>query len=346
MRLDPRSPESRVAAPLDPGSHSPGPMPRSATHASDLPALPTSQTSVPDDHPAADPSRDAVSPDGSAGDLPPLPSPQTSVPDDHSASEPSRGAASPTGSAAALIPRRDPFVAQAGLVLDRTPSRTDIQVPLDLRAQTGLQTQRQSPGPRPGAVSAGPRRHTVAAGETFASIANHYYGSTSYEAVLWRANRIRFPRPERLAAGDLIIVPTVEHIDSSAGRGGWKPVDQAPARATLARATDAELDSPQSDPSPRARTQPSPPVGRVRTRDTAGRLTRRPASTAKSPEPPVHIVHRYETLRSIARDRLGDVRRVDEIVELNRDRLSDDDRLTPGLLLYLPADARPQDESR
>jgi nucleoid-associated protein YgaU len=53
----------------------------------------------------------------------------------------------------------------------------------------------------------------------------------------------------------------------------------------------------------------------------------------------VHVVRRYETLRSIARDRLGNVHRADEIIELNRDRLANPDQLTPGQRLVLPLDA-------
>ncbi len=310
VRHDSRSTEARVAAPLDPGSNGPAPLPGAAAPAG---ALPTPQTSVPDDHPASDPSR---------------------------------AAASPAGATAARTPKRDTFVAQAGLVLDRGPSRTETQVPVNLRAQPELQDRRRPPGPRPGAVSAGPRRHTVADGETFAIIAEHYYGSANYETGLWRANRGRFPRPERLTAGDLLVVPPIEELDISTSRGGWTQVDHAASRETLVRANDEEVDSPRSAASRRARTQPPPQVSRGKVRDTTGRPTRTPASPERSSEPRVHIVHRSETLRSIARDRLGDARRVEEIVELNRDRLSDDDRLTPGLLIYLPADARPQDGSR
>ena len=73
----------------------------------------------------------------------------------------------------------------------------------------------------------------------------------------------------------------------------------------------------------------------ARSAQIATRPGRRPPSR-------VHVVRRYETLRSIARDRLGDARRSDEILQLNRDCLNEDDPLTPGLLLLLPNDARPQ----
>jgi hypothetical protein len=53
------------------------------------------------------------------------------------------------------------------------------------------------------------------------------------------------------------------------------------------------------------------------------------------------VVRRNETLRSIARDRLGDVRRSGEIAALNRDLLGDDPRPVPGQRLILPAGAGP-----
>ena len=61
---------------------------------------------------------------------------------------------------------------------------------------------------------------------------------------------------------------------------------------------------------------------------------------------PIHVVRRYESLRSIARDRLGDSRRAGEIAELNQDRLGDNNQVRPGMRLILPADATPAVESR
>jgi nucleoid-associated protein YgaU len=51
----------------------------------------------------------------------------------------------------------------------------------------------------------------------------------------------------------------------------------------------------------------------------------------------IHVVKRYETLESIARDRLGDPSRAREIAALNQDLLSDANRLKPGMRLLLPS---------
>jgi nucleoid-associated protein YgaU len=68
------------------------------------------------------------------------------------------------------------------------------------------------------------------------------------------------------------------------------------------------------------------------------RSTARPRISAKVNRP-TYKVRRYDTLRSIARDMLGDPRRAREILTLNRDIIDDPDRLISGQLLELPEDA-------
>jgi nucleoid-associated protein YgaU len=55
---------------------------------------------------------------------------------------------------------------------------------------------------------------------------------------------------------------------------------------------------------------------------------------------PIHKVRPHETLRTIARDALGNARRADEILELNRDLIDDPGHLIVGQVLELPEDAR------
>ena len=55
---------------------------------------------------------------------------------------------------------------------------------------------------------------------------------------------------------------------------------------------------------------------------------------------PIYKVRQYDTLRTIARDTLGDARRADEILELNRDIIDDARHLIVGQILELPEDAR------
>src|SRR4029079_18233662 len=55
---------------------------------------------------------------------------------------------------------------------------------------------------------------------------------------------------------------------------------------------------------------------------------------------PVYKVRRYDTLRTIARDTLGDSRRADEVLDLNRDIIDDPAHLIVGQILELPEDAK------
>jgi nucleoid-associated protein YgaU len=68
------------------------------------------------------------------------------------------------------------------------------------------------------------------------------------------------------------------------------------------------------------------------------RVTARPRISAPINRP-IYKVHRYDTLRSIARDTLGDPRRASEILALNRDIIDDPAHLISGQLLELPEDA-------
>jgi type II secretory pathway component GspD/PulD (secretin)/nucleoid-associated protein YgaU len=281
---------------------------------------------------------------GRAGAAGPTPTPQSPIPGPGRVADPSATAVSPPAATSARMSRMDPMLAQTRWAPDRAPTPERDQRPPSFRPEPMPQAPRRPAGLRPGGVAAGPRRHTVAPGESFATIAELYYGSARYDEALWRFNRSRFPQPERLADGDLIIIPTVEQLDLAAGRARSSSSANAPGREPPAAATAVEpgSDRPRS-PLPRGDwTEPTPRSDRGRLRDALARSIQRPTAAKSRPEPPVHIVRRYETLRSVARDRLGDARRVDEIIELNKDRLTDADRLTPGLLLFLPSDARPQ----
>src|SRR5262249_43651672 len=78
----------------------------------------------------------------------------------------------------------------------------------------------------------GPGWHRVAAGETFATIAQRYYGASRCDKTLWWVNRARVAWPERLAAGDLIVIPSVD--EKAAMQQGWS---RWPPRADSSRAS-------------------------------------------------------------------------------------------------------------
>jgi len=136
----------------------------------------------------------------------PLASPQAPVgpaqqgPDTGSAPA---GAAPPGITSAAPTPRRDPMLARAGWEPGSIAGAEPDQRSPRSRSQSRAAVPWRPAGLRPGAVTAGPRRHTVAIGETFPSLARLYYGSDRYAGALRQFNRGRFSDPRELRAGDL-----------------------------------------------------------------------------------------------------------------------------------------------
>jgi hypothetical protein len=139
----------------------------------------------------------------------------------------------------------------------------------------------------------------------------------------------------------------------------WRPAQPGPstrassppANSTTRTAQDRPLGFDAADGDERIPREPFSPAEQSRG-STAPKDQRRAMSEPPTAPPrrrasptrsdlPIHVVRPFETLRSIARDRLDDSRRASEIAELNRDRLGESGALAPGQVLLLPADARP-----
>ncbi len=209
------------------------------------------------------------------------------------------------------------------------PSRTAKADPMV--AQTALMASEPSQPPKPTVPAQPtqpvPRRHLVRPGEDFSSIARDYYGTPRLARALWWANRQTIAWPGALVAGTRVVIPPIELLDG----GSTKP---RPRRA-------ATLDR-QVQPASQNGSAEKVLGGQTATHVAATAEHDRPASEASSPEGgfAIHVVQARETLRSIARDRLGDSRRFQEIAELNRDLLTNG-RISTGMRLLLPQDARP-----
>jgi nucleoid-associated protein YgaU len=194
--------------------------------------------------------------------------------------------------------------------------------------------------------------HVVARGENFFSIAQQYYGSGRFYRALWKANSDQVPAPEKLRVGQTIRIPPPEALDRSlilpprtaqgpgpgAGAEAAGTTTTQPVR-TGARSSGVALAVPVADPfGDRDR-----PGGKT----AAGALVAAPApSAADRPRLPRYRIRPQESLRSIARDVLGDSRRADEILELNRAVIDDPGHLIPGQEIELPEDARLTRRSR
>ena len=207
----------------------------------------------------------------------------------------------------ARVAEVDPMVSQASLEAGRVSQSVRPAVPEEARPAS--------------------RRHVVRPGEDFSSIARDYYGSPRLARALWWVNRKTVAWPGALVAGTRIVIPPTEQLEGKS----------AGPRSSRAAALD-----PQVQPASQNRPAEGVRDGRAATHEVLAPDQERPATDASSPEGgfAIHVVQPHETLRGIARDRLGDPRRFQEIAELNRDLLTDG-RLSPGMRLLLPHDARP-----
>jgi general secretion pathway protein D len=229
-----------------------------------------------------------------------------------------------------------------------------------VRSSALLEKTEEKPGRRGPITDATTRHHVVQAGESFNSIARTFYGSEGHASLLWWANRNSVPWPEALRPGATIIIPPLEQIAAArlaASPPRTRPTPApAPARTPLAAPAAFPLAIPAvASEEPRARASADPHV------EPAGLQIRQdqPQGAAKPVKEnhaipadqsgdsvkgggfAIHTVRQNETLQSIASDRLGDVRRSEEIAGLNEELLGKDRRLVPGQRLLLPGDAGP-----
>lgn len=201
-----------------------------------------------------------------------------------------------------------------------------------------------------------PIKHLVQSGENFWTISRDYYGSGRYYKALWSANRNQVAKIDQLHVGDTIRIPAMEYLDKSliessgvakSKRQGSGNGDQNPSE--VARSLDSRAVRTGNDIESKP-TEQEPPPSKPKT-------SKRPAAeeplndkeivsqplgeTASRSNAPRHRVQPGETLRTIARDRLGDARRGDEIVALNADILeSTRSPIIPGQILKLPAGSK------
>ncbi len=195
-------------------------------------------------------------------------------------------------------------------------------------AVTVAATRPAVPVPAPARSRVEAVSHVVQSGENFWTISKLYYGKGRYYKALWKANNDRVPAPDQLVVGTALRIPPPEELD----RTLIDPVgdDQPPGpRDNLASRRDAQT-TRAGKPGDTLLMLPvsGEPPGRTRNVPVEAEKVR-----------PFHVVRNHETLRTIARDTLGDPRRADEILELNRDVLGGPSELARGMRLRLPADA-------
>jgi general secretion pathway protein D len=106
-------------------------------------------------------------------------------------------------------------------------------------------------------AAVGARRHTTREGESFASIAQSYYGSTRYDSALWWINRRQVNWPDQLAPGDRLIIPPAREIQTTLDQLGRARTRAPAVRPTSPRKLNPQR-APKTAPEPRASSAPRP----------------------------------------------------------------------------------------
>ncbi len=200
-----------------------------------------------------------------------------------------------------------------------------------------------------------PIRHVVEKGENFWTISRLYYDSGRYYKALWAANRDRVSAIDQLYVGTTLRIPPPEALDPKLIEppAGLAPLPERSDRTAgtkkvgSTRNASARVGSIDRSGSYRSDDQDEPNErsgDATEIRSTVRRPKRR-VSFEDMPEGPItqkYVVKRYDTIRSIARDMLGDSGRAKEIIDMNKNLIDDPYDLPVGEVILLPEDARPR----
>lgn len=175
-----------------------------------------------------------------------------------------------------------------------------------------------------------PARHKVSKGETLSVLARKYLGSSAPKNIklLYEANRDVLKSPNSVREGQELRIPAMPSskpvgADRGAGSNGQEAAENP-----------VEI-SPRPD-SNRGKVAQAP---EGREQGSARQATAKIDEAAKGPAGPSwrwYQIQSNDRLISIARDELGDSRRWKEILDLNRDRIPDPNRIRTGVRIRLP----------
>lgn len=165
--------------------------------------------------------------------------------------------------------------------------------------------------------------HPVRPGDTLYRLAQQYYGDSKLWEPLAEYNRRLLGPGNRLSVGVTLRIPPRDVLLGRARLGEQGSPITAPATGPGAAPA-----SPSSTPA--APTPPTPP-GR------AAPATPPRTGLAQAPATTEYVVQRGDTLGEISQKMLGTSRRWREILELNRSVIRDENALTVGTRLRLPA---------
>jgi len=100
---------------------------------------------------------------------------------------------------------------------EETPAATVVKPASATRQPPPPHGQARATKARPAVQVDGalPRRHTVAEGDTLASLAEHYYGDREKGDGILRANREQLASPDNLPVGIVLIIPESQAATSA-----------------------------------------------------------------------------------------------------------------------------------
>lgn len=227
------------------------------------------------------------------------------------------------------LPNRGRFESSTPRPIER--SRPIETVPFS--SQLGPASERETVGPT--TVTPESLPHVVQSGENFFTISRLYYGSGRYWKALWSANREQYPEPTDLFVGATIKVPPPELLEGPIAAVD-EPMPGGEVSADPARGSTRDEGIRRTQEESAALV--SLPLASAKDRaPTAKLITTEPV---QAPQPTYVVRGTHETLRSVARETLGDSRRAEEIRRLNLDLIESAGQLQPGMKLRLPNDAQ------
>jgi nucleoid-associated protein YgaU len=151
--------------------------------------------------------------------------------------------------------------------------------------------------PRPAQPIAKVTYHTVKEGETLSDISSQYYNTSKHYQLIYNANKQRIPNVNSVRHGVRIVIPSLP---------GAQQATQQPVAAQ------------NPIPSTPATHAPQAPVAN------------RPASVK------TYVIQESDTLSSIAKKYYGSSKAWYKLYQLNKDRISNPDRVKPGMEINVP----------
>ncbi len=212
------------------------------------------------------------------------------------------------------------------------PAPTPSTEPIAAAAPPEEKTEASKPKP------AAPQVYTVCESDTLGDIAKKVYGEeegNKHANVMriFQANRQLLKAPDEIYVGQKLTIPPLQASGTDADKN-----DGVLSGSMFEKVLSIGKKHLLPDPTPRGVTDSAPSTGSG-SGSTAGPKAGKGLPATRKPAKPAgeYIVREGDYLWRIAAQQLGDGNRYLEIAKLNADQLKDQDNLTVGMRLKMPA---------